>query len=82
MIQGVIGSPWSDKYKVLAVARAPEEPFWKWPGIHSLNAFQGLVAYRHTAKQAELSHAFMRLLRFHTGAQGIHLVIIAMSIEC
>ena len=40
------------------------------------------MPYGHTAKQADLPHAFMRLLGFHTGAQGIHLVIIAMSIEC
>ena len=82
MKQGVIGSPRSDKHKVLAVARAPKEPFWKWPGVDPLNAFQSLVSYCHTAKQADLPHAFMCLLGFHTGAQGIHLVIIAMSIEC
>ena len=82
MKQGVIGTPWSDKDKVLAVAIAPKEPLWEWPGIHSLNTFQGLVPYGHTAKKADLPHAFMRLLGFHTGAKGIHLVIIAMSIEC
>ena len=60
MKQGVIGSQWSDKHKVLAVAIAPKGPLW------------------------DLPHAFMRLLPvgFHMGAQGIHLVIIAMSIEC
>ena len=82
MKQGVIGSPWLDKHKVLAVAIAPKEPLWDWPSIHPLNTFQGLVPYGHTSKQADLPHAFMCLLGFHTGAQGIRLVIIAMSIEC
>ena len=84
MKQGVIGSQWSDKHKVLAVAIAPKEPIREWPGIHPLNTLQGLVPYSHTAKQADLPHAFMLLLGFHMGAEGIHLalVIIAMSIEC
>jgi hypothetical protein len=81
MKEGVIGSSWLNKHKVLAVALAPAEPFWKWLGIHPLNAFQGLVAYCHTSKQADLSHAFMRPLRFHTGAQGILLVNTARSIQ-
>ena len=81
MKQGVIGSQWWDKHKVLEVAIAPKEPLWEWPGM---NTFQGLVPYGHTSKQADLPHAFMRLLGFHmpVGARGIHLVIIAMSIEC
>ena len=43
MKQGVIGSPWSDKHKVLAVAIAPKEPLWEWPGIHPLNTFSSVV---------------------------------------
>jgi hypothetical protein len=74
MKEGVIGSSWSNKHNVLAVALAPKEPFWKEPGIHQLNAFQCLVAYRHTSEQADLSYAFMRSLRFHTSALVIHLV--------
>ena len=69
MKQGVIGSQWWDKHKVLEVAIAPKEPLWEWPGM---NTFQGLVPYGHTAKKADLPHAFMLLLGFHTGAQGIH----------
>ena len=33
MKQGVIRSQWSEKHKVLAVAIAPKEPLWEWPGI-------------------------------------------------
>ena len=51
MKQGVIGSPWSDKHKVLAVAIAPKEPLWEWPGIHPQNTFQGLVPYGPMATQ-------------------------------
>ena len=78
MKQGVIGTLWSEKHKVLAVAIAPKEPFWEQPGIHSLNALHGLVAYCHTAEQIDLSNAFMCLLMFHAGAQGIYLANMAM----
>jgi hypothetical protein len=61
---------------------APKEPLRERPHIHPLNTFQGVVLYGYTTKQADLTHAFMSLLGIHTGAQGIHLVIIAVSIEC
>jgi hypothetical protein len=37
------------------------------------------VANCHAAKQADLSNAFLRSLRFQTGAQGINLVVIELS---
>ena len=61
---------------------APKEPLRERPHIHQLNTFQGVVLYGYTTKQADLTHAFMSFLGFHTGAQGIHLVIISVSIDC
>jgi hypothetical protein len=55
MKQGMIGSPWSDEHKVLAVAIALKEPLREWPHMHQLNTFQGLVPYSNTTKQADLS---------------------------
>jgi hypothetical protein len=82
MKQGVIRSQRSDEHKVLAVAIAQKEPLWKLPHKHQLNPFHGLLPYCHTTKQADLPHAFTSLLGFHSGAQGIHLVIISVSIDC
>ena len=61
-----------------ALASVVKETFWEQPGIHPLNALQGLVAYCHTAEQIDFSNAFICLLMFHRGAQGIHLVTVVM----